>query len=140
VDVPMIPHRYPFRLIDVDTPGRAAPGRAAPGRATFRLTADGAMARGAAFPAVLAIEILAQASMVVLGHGGEGLGYLAGADDVEFHPALRERPFAPGDTLAATVSRTAAFGSILKVRGQLDRNSQTVVTANLMLSLPEGVE
>ncbi len=129
----MIPHRYPFRLIDVVKPDPTGPG---PGRAALRLTANGAIARQTAFPAVLAIEILAQASMVVLGRGGGGLGYLAGADDVEFGPTLRERPLVPGDTLEATVAQTAAFGSILKVHGQLDRDGQTVATANLMLSLP----
>ncbi|MCP4655992.1 MAG: hypothetical protein GY856_11310 [bacterium] len=136
----MIPHRYPFRLIDVVKPDPTVPGRAAPGRATLRLTANGAIARETVFPAVLAIEILAQASMVVLGRGGGGLGYLAGADDVELGPALRERPLAPGDTLEATVSQTAAFGSILKVRGQLDRDGRTVATANLMLSIPDEGE
>lgn len=126
-----LPHRYPFQLIDVVRAGDQD-------RALFRLSANAVLAREGAFPAVLAIEILAQAAMVVLERdGGEaGYGYLAGAD-VELRPVLCERPFAPGDTLAATVARSAGFGSLLKVRGELDRDGETVATANLMLAIPQ---
>jgi acyl dehydratase len=85
------------------------------------LTASAAWNHDAgAWPAVLAIEILAQAAAVVLaqeagdGDPASGRGWLAGVDEARFL-----QPLAPGMTLRARVSVEGRFGRMVKVRGEL---------------------
>ena len=122
----MLPHRYPFELLD----------RSADDRVVVGLTAGAGVVRGGAeWPPVLALEALAQAAMVLLAEPGEApaRGALAGIDQARLPSA--SRPLLVGDRLAATVERRGAFGRLLKVHGRLERDGESVVEADLILAL-----
>ncbi len=104
---------------------------------TVRLTGGSTWCRDqGALPAVLAIEILAQAAVIALPQSGgaEGQGLLAGIDDARF-----ERPLAPADTLIARFHIERRFGQLLKVRGSLrsTESNDPVASASLYLALTQ---
>jgi hypothetical protein len=117
----MLPHAFPFRLVE----GRRAD------RVGVRVAADGAVLRGEdlASPA-LAVEILAQAALLLLGEegGGEEV-YLAGVDGAEC-PA----PLAAGQLLQAGARVVGRLGSMVKVEAWLEReDASPVARAGLLL-------
>lgn len=127
----MLPHAFPFRLVETQEGGGVV----------VTLSAGGTWWRGRQGPpAVLALEILAQAAILVLARGDgqegsrqEGRGLLAGVDRASFH-----RPLSPGDRLDARVELRGRFGRLVKVTGSLIRQDGEVVTeADLLLALEE---
>lgn len=123
----MLPHAFPFRLVDRGSGGRELP---------LLWTVNAALGRGVSeVPAMLAIEMMAQSALVLLagergGGEGEGAGLLAGVDGVAFHA-----PLVPGDRLEAHVELAGRFGRLLKVRARLERGGATVVEGDLLLAL-----
>jgi 3-hydroxyacyl-[acyl-carrier-protein] dehydratase len=116
----VLPHAYPFRLVEK----RGEEVRVV-------LSSSGHWSRGAAPPAVLALEILAQAALVQLGGAGAGgRGLLAGVDGAEFRGDLR-----PGDRLLARVRVAGGFGRLVKVAASLEReDGSAVASAELLLA------
>jgi 3-hydroxymyristoyl/3-hydroxydecanoyl-(acyl carrier protein) dehydratase len=130
----VLPHRYPFELVDTDRGHNDGAG----GRIRVRLTADGGVHRAEPYPPVLAIEVLAQAAARLLGGDRPKAGRLAGLDGVRFLPLLADRPLQPGDVLEAAVEAGGGFGTLLKVRGELRRDGEPVVEGELILLLEEA--
>lgn len=123
----MLPHAYPFRFVE----------RRPDGRLVVAISAAAGASRGAPLPAVLAIEILAQAALAGLAPEGEagegkgtGLGLLAGVDEARFHQPLR-----PGDQVTAMVETEGRFGRLVKAAGRLEREGEVVAEARLLLAL-----
>ena len=124
----MLPHAYPFRLLD----------RRADGSVGVAVSGNAAQLRGAAeLPSFLAVEVLAQSALVVLAgpHGegaasASGLGLLAGVQEVQFHASLR-----PGDIVAANAALLGRLGPLLKVRAELRRGDELVVEGELLLAM-----
>jgi predicted hotdog family 3-hydroxylacyl-ACP dehydratase len=124
-----LPHAHPFRLLD----------RLADGSVGLLVSADAVWLRGAdALPALLAVEVLAQAALVALpGPSADGApspraGQLAGLEDVRLHSALR-----PGDRLIARATLRGRLGPLVKVHAELRRGDQTVVAGDLLLALTD---
>lgn len=118
----MLPHEYPFRLTE----------RLDGDRVGVRVSSGAAWMRGAGpLPAVLAIEILAQAAILLLPSlSGAGKGLLAGVDHAEWLA-----PPTAGDSLEARIEVEGKFGALVKVRGKLIAASgETVASASLLLA------
>lgn len=124
----MLPHHYPFRLLD----------RRADGTVVVLISGNAAAVRGEEqLPAFLAVELLAQSALLALGEpSGEAagsekrLGLLAGVQDVQFHAPLR-----PGDRLSAAATLLARLGALSKVRAELRRGDELVVEGELLLAM-----
>lgn len=107
----MLPHRFPFRLVD----------RVEGGRVRVALTTDAVWLRGSeGYPAALAVEILAQSAILLLPEttSGGGKGLLAGIDGAAFHASP-----APGDVLSIEIRQTGRFGTVVRVEGTITRRS-----------------
>jgi 3-hydroxymyristoyl/3-hydroxydecanoyl-(acyl carrier protein) dehydratase len=76
----------------------------------------------------LAVEILAQASHVLLSAGGEGV-FLAGIEDASLTREIRA-----GDRLAARAEVEGTFGPLTKVRATLEDGDGVVAEAGLLLA------
>ena len=154
----MLPHAFPFRLVDRADDGPGQPTASLPlgrqedpalaasrrrGSLPLAWTVGGALDRGAgAAPAMLAVEMMAQAALVLLtrdgsgegageGQGeGERVGLLAGVDGVVFHATL-----AAGDRLEAHADVAWRFGRLVKVRARLTRDGAVVAEGDLILAL-----
>lgn len=115
----MIPHRYPFLMIDrvVDvTPGEAATGikNVSINESYFQ----GHFPQRPVMPGVLIIEAMAQTAAVLVVHtlGPEAEGklvYFMSVDNARFR-----RPVFPGNTLAVRVVRLRNRGNVWKFDGQ----------------------
>ena len=122
----MLPHAYPFRLVE----GRAD------GSVWVLVTIDAAWSRGVAeLPRFLAVEALAQSAILALAGSGEAPGaarggLLAGLDDVRF-----VLPLMAGDRLEARATLLGRLGPLVKVRGELRRDGEIAVEADLLLAL-----
>lgn len=117
----LLPHRYPFLLLDTILSREA--GVAA--TATTRVTFD-----AAPFPRVLMVEAMAQLAGVTCGCGeGEG-GFLAAIDHAEF---LGD-PL-PGDTLLIAVRVAKGFGRLFLLEGEVTAGERRLATATLTLGI-----
>ena len=115
----LIPHRYPFLMIDkvVDV----TPGEGATGIKTVTINEhyfQGHFPQRPVMPGVLIIEAMAQTAAVLvmhsLGRASEGsLVYFMSVDSARFR-----RPVVPGDTLAVRVVRQRNRGNVWKFDGQ----------------------
>ncbi len=115
----LIPHRYPFLLIDrvVDI----TPGECATGIKNVSINENyfqGHFPARPVMPGVLIIEAMAQTAAVLvvhtLGAGSEGkLVYFMSIDSARFR-----RPVVPGDTLAVRVARAHQRGNVWKFDGR----------------------
>ena len=125
----MLPHAYPFRLVEAS----------ADGTVTVLVTLNAAWSRGGAeLPRFLAVEALAQSAILALAGTGETPGasrggLLAGLDDVRFALPLRA-----GDRLEARATLLGRLGPLVKVRGELRRDGEVAVEADLLLALTPG--
>jgi 3-hydroxymyristoyl/3-hydroxydecanoyl-(acyl carrier protein) dehydratase len=126
----VLPHRFPFRLVD----------RREGAHVVAALTLGASGPRGAAgapsHPLSLAVEILAQASLLLLGSGGGGEaadgeppGVLAGVEEASLAGML-----APGDRLEAHATLERRLGNAARVRAVLRRDGAPVASAVLLLA------
>ena len=115
----MIPHRYPFLMIDrvVDL----MPGRGAIGIKNVTINEpffQGHFPGRPVFPGVLLIEAMAQTAAVVVVHalGAQSEGKLVYFMSVE--SARFRKPVFPGDTLHVHVTRQHHRGNVWKFSGE----------------------
>jgi hypothetical protein len=135
----LLPHAYPFRLLE-----RAS---GPDGRPLLRWTTGGTFDRGAgAVPPSLVVEMMAQAALVALAGPAPGaaeplekpgIGLLAGLDGVEILAPLRA-----GETFSAEAELLGRLGRLLKVRVKLWRVEpapvETVAVGDLLIALDAG--
>ena len=141
----MLPHAYPFRLLE-----RAS---GPDGRPVLGWTVAGGLARGAAeVPPTLVVEMMAQAALAALpGEAGaatpgdatgaaSGGGLLAGLQGVSFH-----RPLRAGDRLTAEAELVGRLGRLIKVHVRLiaadtpaGQPSAPLAEGDLLLALDAG--
>lgn len=119
-----VPHRFPFRLID-EGPGEVAVLLSA---GATRLRDPGEL------PAVLAIEIMAQAAIRTLPDDASkprSAGLLVGIDGARF-----VRPLVAGERLRVGAAVTGRYGRLLKLEAELeDGAGEVVAEAALTLAL-----
>ena len=124
----MLPHAYPFRLLD----------RRADGTVGVLITGNAAQLRGGdKLPAFLAVELLAQSTLVALGESSgddapdeSRIGLLAGVQDVKLHAPLR-----PGDRLSVAATLLGRLGPLSKVRAELCRDDVVVAEGEMLLAM-----
>jgi 3-hydroxyacyl-[acyl-carrier-protein] dehydratase len=115
----MIPHRYPFLMIDRVV--AVVPGESATGIKNVSVNEhyfQGHFPQRPVMPGVLIIEAMAQTAAVLvvhtLGSGAEGkLVYFMSVDSARFR-----RPVVPGDRLHVEVVRQRNRGNVWKFEGQ----------------------
>lgn len=130
----LLPHRYPFALVDriIDyVPGKQATGLK---NVTFNEPHfQGHFPGYPIMPGVLIVEAMAQVAGVVLSQipGVDGLCVFAGIDKVRFR-----RPVVPGDQLIMTVELLALkrlrFGKVL---GHAEVNGELACEGEMMFSV-----
>jgi len=114
----VLPHRYPFRFVGDSPPG---------GTVTVSVSASSPwLQRSSTLGLALAIEIMAQASHVLL-DGGPTV-YLAGIENAEIFSEIEA-----GDRLDARAQAVAGFGGMTKVAAFLARGRVEVAKATLIL-------
>jgi 3-hydroxyacyl-[acyl-carrier-protein] dehydratase len=126
----MIPHRYPFLMIDrvVD----AVSGESAVGIKNVSINEfffQGHFPQRPVMPGVLIIEAMAQTAAVLvvhsLGPGSEGkLVYFMSIDDARFR-----RPVVPGDRLHVHVAKKQHRGNVWKFEGKAKVDDKLVAEA-----------
>jgi len=126
----MIPHRFPFLMIDrvVDV----VPDRAATGIKNVSINEyffQGHFPGHAVMPGVLLIEAMAQTAAVLvvytLGPEAEGkLVYFMSVENAKFR-----RPVVPGDQLHVHVAKERNRGPVWKLRGEVKVDGTTVADA-----------
>lgn len=130
-----LPHRYPFLLVDrilVREPG-------------VRVVAEKLVSMGEAYlqghfadrplvPGVLMLEMLAQAGGFLEAESlHDAAIFLAGVQDARF-----KAPAFPGDKLTLEVTPEGSFAGLLKVKGVVTRDSETLCTASLLVKRVAG--
>jgi len=130
----ILPHRYPFLLIDRVL--EVEPGVRAVGLKNVTFNEPffvGHFPGHPIMPGVLIIEMMAQAGGVMLltlpEHRGK-LAYLAGVEKARFR-----KPVLPGDTLVAEVTMLKARGHIGFVEAKVKVGEDVVCSAELMFAL-----
>ncbi len=133
----MLPHRYPFALVDriIDF----VPGKRAIGLKNVSFNEphfQGHFPGRPIMPGVLMVEAMAQVGGVVLRQMAdipEGLFMFAGIDKVRFR-----RPVVPGDQLIMTVELLSIKGRRFgKMQGRAEVEGQLAVEGELMFALVE---
>ena len=133
----MLPHRYPFLMIDRVI--NIVPNEGATG--IKNVTANEAQFQGhfpnhPIMPGVLIVEAIAQTSAIVvvstLGEEAEGRAvYFMSIENARFR-----KPVVPGDTLFINVEKKAKKGGVWKFRGEakVDENIVAEATITAMLT------
>ena len=128
----MIPHRYPFLLIDkvIDI----APGETATGIKNVTMNEPqftGHFPQQPIMPGVLIIESMAQTAAILvvqtLGEGAEGkLVYFMSIDSARFR-----KPVTPGDVMHIHVVKKQSRGPVWKFESQVKVDGQVVAEATI---------
>ena len=132
----IIPHRYPFLLIDRVT--ELVPGKSC--TAIKNVSANemqfmGHFPQEHVMPGVLMVEAMAQAGAVIILSQEENKGkiaYFAGIDKVKF-----KRKVIPGDTLTIEVEITKQRGPVGFGKGTASVNGEVAVTGELKFAIGE---
>jgi 3-hydroxyacyl-[acyl-carrier-protein] dehydratase len=135
----MIPHRYPFLLIDrvVDV----ITGESAVGIKNVSINESyfqGHFPKRPVMPGVLIIEAMAQTAAVLvvhtLGRGSEGkLVYFMSVDNARFR-----RPVVPGDRLHIHVARKQHRGNVWKFEGRAMSGDKLMAEAVFAAMIMDG--
>jgi 3-hydroxyacyl-[acyl-carrier-protein] dehydratase len=131
----VIPHRYPFLLLDRVTSLIPAEGKAVGFK---NVSANDNFLQGhfpdmPIMPGVLQLEALAQLGGVLVGHTESGagkIGLFTGLDNVRWR-----RMVTPGDRLDLEVELTYMRKSLVKMKGRASVEGQVTVEADMMFSL-----
>ena len=126
----MIPHRYPFLMIDRMV--NVIPNQSAVGIKNVTINESffqGHFPRMPVMPGVLLVEAMAQTAAVLvvetLGKEHEGkLVYFMSMDNVRFR-----KPVTPGDTLHIHVAKERQRGNVWKFKGEVKVEDRTVAEA-----------
>lgn len=130
----MIPHRYPFLLVDRIT--ECIPGKYSKGYKNLTMNEEffqGHFPNNPIMPGVLQIEAMAQCSAPILCTLPEYKGKLtlfAGVDNVRFKNIVR-----PGDRLDMFIEMTKVKGPIAKCHATGSVDEKTVVEADLTVAM-----
>ena len=81
-------------------------------------------------PEAFAVEILAQAALLLLPQEAKGEGYLAGIEE-----ARLLAPLAPGMRLRVRVRLIARYAGVIKIAGEIEGETSRVAEAKLILTL-----
>lgn len=132
----VLPHRYPFLLVDRIL--ELVPEKSARGYKNVTINEEffeGHFPGHAVMPGVLVCEAMAQVGGVLLLSmtGNEGkLAYFGGMDRVRFR-----KPVLPGDTLVTDVELIATKGNIGKIRAIARVNGDVAAEGEFMFALVE---
>ncbi len=130
----MIPHRYPFLLVDRIT--ECVPGKYSKGYKNLTMNEEffqGHFPNNPIMPGVLQIEAMAQCSAPILCTLPEYKGKLtlfAGVDNVRFKNIVR-----PGDRLDMLIEMTKVKGPIAKCHATGSVDGKVVVEADLTVAM-----
>jgi 3-hydroxyacyl-[acyl-carrier-protein] dehydratase len=132
----LIPHRYPFLLVDRIT--ECVPGKYAKGYKNITFNEDlfnGHFPGNPIFPGVLMVEALAQISagaVMTMPEFKGKLALFAGIDNVRFKKIVR-----PGDKLELHSEILKLRGSLVKTKCTAIVDGEIVVEAELMCAIAE---
>ena len=130
----MIPHRYPFLLVDRIT--ECVPGKYCKGYKNLTMNEEffqGHFPNNPVMPGVLQLEAMAQCSAPILCTLPEYKGKLtlfAGVDNVRFKNIVR-----PGDRLDMLIEMTKVKGPIVKAHGKAFVGDKLAVEADMIFSM-----
>lgn len=139
----MLPHRYPFALLDRVT--AVVPGESAEAIKNISI-ADGLLAGHfpdrKIYPGVLLVECVAQLAAVVYGTQAvqDGGGDLVGdvADRVGYLAEIKQAKFlgivTPGDQLLIRVRSAGRLGDLISITGQISVDHAVIMTAKLTVT------
>jgi len=136
----LLPHRFPFLLVDKVT--QVIPGKEL--TAVKNITINEPFFQGhfpikPVFPGVLIIEALAQATGLlsfatqnISASDGHSLFYLVGIDNARF-----KQPAGPGDQLILKIDLIKAKRSVWKFTGVAEVDGKAIASADLMCALTD---
>ncbi|MEO6952380.1 MAG: 3-hydroxyacyl-ACP dehydratase FabZ family protein [Polyangia bacterium] len=124
-DLPDLPHRAPFRLVD-----RLASRTEQSATAIRQVTANDPL-MGSELPATLVVEALAQtAALMNDGTIGAHRGFLVALRDVRFESSVHA-----GDTLSLHTERTASLGGLHRVMGRAHVGDRLVASGEMTFAI-----
>jgi 3-hydroxymyristoyl/3-hydroxydecanoyl-(acyl carrier protein) dehydratase len=140
-DLPVLPHRWPFRFVDlvVERAGSTGTPEGRRGRVLARVSANGRAASGESWgsTAILA-EALAQAAFAVAG------GMDGGPEERIFLGGIRDftavRPPRAGESLAIEVRMAGAFGAVARFDGEIRAGEETLARGSILVHRSAGTE
>ena len=130
----MIPHRYPFLLVDKIT--ECVPGKYAKGYKNLTMNEEffqGHFPNNPIMPGVLQLEALAQCSapiLLVMPEYKDKLALFGGMDNVRFKGIVR-----PGDRLDMEITLTKMRGPIGKSHAVASVNGKVVCEADMTVAM-----
>lgn len=128
----MLPHRFPFSLVEV----------LAGDRVVLSVSAGSWWTREGSLPPMMALEALAQGAAILLRETGEGPKgpaealYLAGIDSAAFSEELESSPLRAGDVLEIRARLRLRLGPLLRIEAEMLRDDRRVVEAAFTASAP----
>jgi beta-hydroxyacyl-ACP dehydratase FabZ len=135
----LLPHRYPFLLVDRIV--AFEPEKRIVGIKNVTITEpflQGHIPGHPIMPGVLIIESIAQVGGILalkaMG-GGKRIAYFAGIDNGKFR-----RPVVPGDQLRIEVTVLAHKGPVWKMHGEAMVDGALAAKADVIATIPDGVE
>jgi beta-hydroxyacyl-ACP dehydratase FabZ len=133
----LLPHRYPFLLIDRVLELESTRVRAVKNVSANESFFVGHFPQRKVMPGVLIVEAMAQAGGVMMlsqaGPKEKRLIFFTGIDNCRFR-----RPVVPGDQLMLEVELVAKRSTVAKMHGRATVNGELVCEADLMSAAVEG--